>query len=62
MSIERACKKCNAIYLGDKCPVCGSQEYSEEIKGRVVIFDPENSEVAKNAKITKKGTYAIKIK
>ncbi len=39
-----------------------NQEYSEEIKGRVVIFDSENSEVAKNAKITKKGTYAIKIK
>lgn len=60
MSIEKACKKCNLIYEGDKCPNCGSQEYNEEIKGRLVILDPENSEVAKNIKINKKGRYVIK--
>lgn len=59
---ERACKGCNMIYEGDKCPGCGSQEYSEEIKGTIIIFDPENSEIAKNAKITKKGKYLIKSK
>ena len=50
------------IYEGDKCPGCGSQEYGEEIKGKLTIFDPEKSEVAKNVGITKKGTYAIKAK
>lgn len=58
----KACKKCNRVYEGEKCPNCGNQEYSEEIKGKVIIFDPENSEIAKNVKITNKGTYAIKIK
>lgn len=62
MAVEKACKQCNAIYEGDKCPICGSQEYSEEIKGRLYIFDAENSEVAKNAGILKKGKYAIKSK
>lgn len=57
---EKACKKCGMIYEGDKCPNCGSQEYTEEIKGRVVILDPENSEIAKNIKITKKGSYLIR--
>lgn len=59
---EKACRQCNMIYEGDKCPGCGNQEYSEEIKGRLVIFDAENSEVAKNAKIAKKGKYSIKSK
>ncbi len=58
--MEKACKQCNMIYEGDKCPGCGNQEYSEEIKGRLVIFDAENSEIAKNAKIGKKGKYSIK--
>jgi DNA-directed RNA polymerase subunit E" len=57
---EKACKKCGMIYEGDKCPNCGSQEHVEEIKGRVVILDPENSEIAKNIKITKKGSYLIR--
>jgi len=60
--MEKACKICNYIYEGDKCPNCGSQEYTEEIKGRLVIFDAENSEVAKNAKIKSKGRYSIKSK
>jgi DNA-directed RNA polymerase subunit E" len=62
MKTKKVCKICHMIYEGDKCPGCGSQEYNEEVKGRVVILDPENSEIAKNVKITKKGSYAIKSK
>ena len=58
--VVKVCKHCNMIYEGDKCLGCGSQEYGEEIKGRVLIIDPENSELAKNLKVTKKGSYAIK--
>ena len=59
---KKVCKNCNMIYEGEKCPNCSSQEYTEEIKGRVVVLDPENSEIAKNLKITKKGSYVIKAK
>jgi len=59
MTIEKACKNCNMIYEGDRCPGCGSQEYTEDIKGRMIIIDPENSEIAKQLKIAKKGTYVI---
>jgi DNA-directed RNA polymerase subunit E" len=47
------------IYEGERCPGCGSQEYTEEIKGRVIILDPENSEIAKKLKISKRGEYVI---
>ncbi len=62
MTKEKVCKQCNLIYEGDRCPGCGSQEYSEEVKGRVIILDEEKSEIAKKVGIKKKGTYAIKSK
>jgi len=62
MSTQRACKNCNLIYEGDKCPGCGSQEYAEDIKGKIMVFDPENSEIAKKVGISKKGLYTIKSK
>ncbi|PIN92898.1 hypothetical protein COU61_01170 [Candidatus Pacearchaeota archaeon CG10_big_fil_rev_8_21_14_0_10_35_13] len=59
---KKACKNCKKIYEGDKCPECASHESVVDFKGKVIIFDPENSEVAKNLKITKKGDYAIKVR
>ena len=60
---KKACKTCKMIYEGEeKCPNCGSTEFVDNWKGKVLIFNPEESEIAKNLKVTKKGTYAIKIK
>ena len=60
MAKEKACKNCKTIYVGSKCPKCGSEEFSENIKGKVIIFKPEESEIAKKVKIKDKGEYAIK--
>ncbi len=57
----KTCKNCKMMYDGDKCPGCGGQEYSENSKGRVIILDPQNSEIAQNLKVTGKGAYAIRI-
>ncbi len=59
---KRACRICRKIYEGNKCLECGSQDYVDEWKGRVIIFDAENSEIAKNIKVKNKGSYAIKVK
>lgn len=59
---KKACKDCKIIYEGDRCPKCGSQNSSDSWKGRVIIIDPENSEIAKKLKINEKGAYAIKTK
>ena len=58
---SKACKKCKTIFEGSKCPKCGSDEFSENFKGRVAILNPEQSEIAKNLKINEKGNYAVKI-
>ncbi|MCA9488122.1 MAG: DNA-binding protein [Nanoarchaeota archaeon] len=60
---ERACKLCRTVYEGDeKCPNCGSKEYTETIKGKIVVANPEKSEIAKKLNIKEKGTFAIKIR
>jgi DNA-directed RNA polymerase subunit E" len=58
----KACKHCKAlIESGSTCPQCGSTEISEHFKGKVSIINPEQSELAKNLKIHKKGVFAIKL-
>ena len=60
MTKQKACKVCKKIYEEEKCPNCDSKESVEGFKGRVYIFNPEVSEVAKNMNIKSKGNYAIK--
>jgi DNA-directed RNA polymerase subunit E" len=57
---EKACKQCKAIYEGAKCPMCGHDEGNEGFKGKVMILDIEQSEIAKCLKLTKKGMFAVK--
>lgn len=58
----KACKHCKALLeSGGTCHQCGSTEITEQFKGKVSIIDPEQSEVAKNLKIHKKGIFAIKL-
>ena len=57
---SKACRVCNRIYEGDKCPSCDAKESTESYKGRVVIVNPEKSEIAKNLDIKEKGNFAIK--
>ena len=60
MTKQKACKICNSIYDGEKCPSCGSKEFTESFKGKIIVFDPEKSEIAKKLKIKNKGNFAIK--
>ena len=60
MAKSKSCRMCNRIFEGDKCPACGSKEFSESFKGRVVILNPEKSEIANKLKIKGKGNFAVK--
>ncbi len=61
MAKAKACKLCNTIYeSGDKCPHCGSKEFTESFKGRISVHDPEKSELAQKLQIKTKGVFAIK--
>jgi len=58
----KACKVCKKIYEDDKCPSCESKESIENFKGRVIVINPEKSEIAKKLNINEKGNFAIKVR
>ncbi len=63
MPKDKACKICNTIFEGkEKCPSCESRESTDTFKGRLVVIDPEKSEIAQKLKLKSKGNFAIKTK
>lgn len=62
MGKERACLNCKRIFTEAVCPGCGQTTFSEGFKGRVNVFNPEKSEIAKKLKIKTAGEFAIKTK
>mgnify|MGYP001282789307 CR=1 FL=1 len=62
MAKQKACKICKRIYEGDKCISCDFKESTESFKGRIVIVNPEKSEVAQKLNIKEKGNFAIKVR
>jgi DNA-directed RNA polymerase subunit E" len=59
---EKACINCHFITKENVCPKCRSTSFSEDFGGIVIVFDPENSAVAKAMKIKDKGRYALKVR
>jgi DNA-directed RNA polymerase subunit E" len=59
---ERACTNCHFITKESVCPKCRSTSLSEDFSGIVVMFDPDNSAIAKAMKIKEKGRYALKVR
>jgi DNA-directed RNA polymerase subunit E" len=59
---EKACTNCHFITKENICAKCKSTNLSEEFSGIVVMFDPENSSIAKTMKIKEKGRYALKVR
>ena len=62
MAKKKVCKNCKIFVKGTQCPLCKSSDLTSSWKGRVIIFDPNKSEIAKKMGITVKGEYAIKTK
>ena len=63
MPKQKACKLCRTIVEpgeGDKCPKCGSKELTEGFKGRIIVLNPEKSEMAQKLNLKEKGNFAIK--
>ena len=59
---KKVCKKCRLFVEGSVCPLCKGNQFSDNWKGRLYIFDVPKSEIAKKIGATEKGEYAIKVK
>jgi DNA-directed RNA polymerase subunit E" len=60
MAKPKACKICKLIHEENVCPKCGSKETTEGFKGRIVVLNPEKSEIAAKLNLKEKGNFAIK--
>ena len=59
---EKACTNCHFITKENVCPRCRSTSFSEDYSGLVVMFDPDDSAIAKAMNIKEKGKYALKVR
>ena len=48
---EKACRKCKVITTGKVCPNCKSTDLSADWSGIILVFDAQNSLVAKTLDI-----------
>lgn len=59
---KKVCRKCKIFVEGQVCPVCKGNQFSDNWKGRLFIFDASKSEVAQKINALEKGEYAIRVK
>jgi len=58
---KRVCKECGRLIIEEKnCPICKSNQIVDKYKGRVLILDAENSEIAEKINAKENGNYAMK--
>lgn len=58
--VKKACRNCRSIVeKGGTCPICGSTDLTVKWYGMLFIIKPEESKVAKELNIERKGVYAI---
>ncbi len=58
---KKACKRCKLFVEGEECPVCKVATSTSNFKGRFIVLDLKNSEIAKKVGTEKEGEYAIKV-
>ena len=59
---EKACSSCHFLTKEGTCPKCRTHSLSDDFSGLVIVFDPENSVIAKAMNIKEKGRYALKVR
>jgi DNA-directed RNA polymerase subunit E" len=59
---EKACTTCHYLTKENTCPKCKTASLSDDYSGLLIVFDPENSAIAKAMNIKEKGRYALKVR
>ncbi len=60
--MNKACRKCRAIVVGDKCGVCGGNDLTRSFEGTIYVVDPTDSKIASAIGAKMPGKYALKLK
>jgi len=57
---DKTCKECGNLTMDKVCPICGNNQFLDKHKGKVVVLDCDNSEIAKKVNIGANGKFALK--
>ena len=60
--VRKICKNCKLFVKEDVCPICKKSQFTTNFKGRIIVLDPNKSEIAKKIGATIPGEYAIKVR
>lgn len=59
----KVCRNCRAIIeKGDSCPLCKGTDFTTTWAGSSIIYDPENSAIAKEMGVEMKGEFALRVR
>ena len=59
---EKACRQCRLISHGSVCPDCRTRNLSDDFSGLLIIFDLEQSALARAIEAKKQGRYALRVR
>lgn len=60
---EKACSECHRLVEEeDECPIDKNNDLRGNWSGLVVIYDPEDSQIAEQLDVNVAGRYAIKVR
>ena len=45
---------------GDTCSICKGNQLTDTWKGKIIVLNPEKSEIAQKIGVKQKGTFALK--
>jgi len=57
---DKACKECGHLTKEDVCEICNSRNFVDKYKGKIIVFDNDNSIMAEKAQTTANGKFALK--
>ncbi|MFH0962116.1 MAG: transcription elongation factor subunit Spt4 [archaeon] len=61
---EKVCRNCRIVVSarGTACPLCGGNDFTTTWAGMAIIYDPANSQIAKEMGVEVKGEFALRVR
>ncbi len=60
--MKKVCRKCRLFVEGNKCPICGGDDFTTTHSGAAEIVDPDKSEIAEEMGIQTGGKFALRVR
>jgi RNA polymerase subunit RPABC4/transcription elongation factor Spt4 len=62
MVARNVCRNCRILVKGQTCPLCGGNDLTTTWAGVAIIYDPRDSQIAKEMGIEAKGSFALRVR